>query len=192
MPNPILRAGPFASASDSFLDEPETLSSSIVPVNCAINDWVNDSWKFLLQSTGNYDLPFREDGYYDGWDVVFEGRRYTGDGFEDLGGTGPSSGVSGFVRYRFRYQAAVDATIRLSANATAVSDTGGLCNVEVTIGGEKIIDETHPILIDIDEDITLPASVVPNLVFIDVTAEAYAGNNVNAYINGGINLSVPE
>ena len=39
----ILRAGPFASSSDSFLDEPVTPSVSIVPVNCA-NDTSSSAW----------------------------------------------------------------------------------------------------------------------------------------------------
>ena len=39
----ILRAGPFASSSDSFLNEPVTPSVSIVPVNCA-NDTSSSAW----------------------------------------------------------------------------------------------------------------------------------------------------
>lgn len=48
MPNAILRAGPFASSSNSFLDEPGTPSSSFIPVTCA-NDTSSSvwPWKYL-------------------------------------------------------------------------------------------------------------------------------------------------
>lgn len=179
MANPILRAGPFASASDSFLDEPETPVATIVPVNCATNDWVNDSWKLHLESTGIYDMPFREDGYYDGLP--------SGDSFLDQ----TVGGAEGFVRYAFRYQAAVDATLNIDASASATSLGGGVCDIEVTVGGELIIDETNPVLVEIDEDINLPASVVPKLVFIDVRAEAFSAGTNSTTVQGSLSISVP-
>jgi len=39
----ILRAGPFASSSDSFLDEPTTATLGTYPVNCA-NDTSSSAW----------------------------------------------------------------------------------------------------------------------------------------------------
>ena len=180
MSDKILRAGPFASASDSFLDEPETPVATIVPVNCATNDWVNDSWKLHLESTGDYDLPFREDGYYDGLP--------SSDSFSDL----TVGGAEGFVRYAFRYQAAVDATLRVQAFSTIASSIGGgVCDIEATVGDTLVIDETDPAELTVDQNITLPASVVPKLVYIDVRAEAFSAGTNSTIVQGSLSISVP-
>jgi hypothetical protein len=59
----ILRAGPFANSTDSFLDEPAAAPSNIdgatLPVNCAnysgSSDW---SWKYLKISTAGSASEF--------------------------------------------------------------------------------------------------------------------------------------
>tara|TARA_E500000318_G_C3444947_1_gene166561 strand:- start:11 stop:649 length:639 start_codon:yes stop_codon:yes gene_type:complete len=43
MPNAILRAGPFASSSNSFLNEPNPFDSNIYPVNCS-NNTSSSTW----------------------------------------------------------------------------------------------------------------------------------------------------
>lgn len=70
MPNAILRAGPFASTSSSFLNEPNPFDGSIHPVNCA-NDISSSAWPWKYnesisktltthtgcESTPNGDVP---------------------------------------------------------------------------------------------------------------------------------------
>lgn len=70
MPNAILRAGPFASTSSSFLNEPNPFDGGIHPVNCA-NDISSPFWPWRYnksisktlethtgcESTPNGDVP---------------------------------------------------------------------------------------------------------------------------------------
>ena len=65
MPNAILRAGPFASSSDSFLDKPDPAVYDIFPVNCA-NDTSSSTWpwrynksvnKLITRHTGCEETP---------------------------------------------------------------------------------------------------------------------------------------
>ena len=54
MPNAILRAGPFASSSDRFLNEPDEPSPSILPVNCA-NDTSSSAWPWKYNEVKTTD-----------------------------------------------------------------------------------------------------------------------------------------
>lgn len=50
MPIPILRAGPYASSTDSFISTPpvpQSFNDLVLPVNCNQRDWANDTWKAL-------------------------------------------------------------------------------------------------------------------------------------------------
>ena len=46
----ILRAGPWATPTDSFVDEPDNFDTlpDQSPVNCALNDWTGVTWKALF------------------------------------------------------------------------------------------------------------------------------------------------
>jgi len=65
MPNAILRAGPFANSSNSFLNEPNPFDSNIYPVNCS-NNTSSSTWlwkynesigKTLIAHTGCESTP---------------------------------------------------------------------------------------------------------------------------------------
>ena len=61
----ILRAGPFASSSDSFLDEPTAATRSTLPVNCA-KDTSSSSWPwkcYVLVDGSNDDLESYLSGF---------------------------------------------------------------------------------------------------------------------------------
>ena len=158
----ILRAGPFGSILDFFVDEPTTPNALNLPINCAKDDsstnWV---WKFLQ------DLPTAALTYEDGLVDIDES-------FVDP--------VSEVIIVRWRYQAAEDFTLNLSYNITASTTGDGFDDSQVRIRIDvNGVEEFSDIDTDSDdtgtgratsaslvgtESITLPASVVPSIVFI--------------------------
>ena len=78
MPNAILRAGPFASSSDSFLNEPSPFDSNINPVNCA-NDTSSSTWPWRYNDVVNKVL------------TTHTGCEFTPNGFEPVTSTSTSS-----------------------------------------------------------------------------------------------------
>ena len=158
----ILRAGPFASSTDSFLDEPVTPSSAAVPVNCAMNDWLNDGWKAaqyinILKYEGGYLQSLT---YESGPNIVISRTLdYTTD-------------VDGTLYLRFRYQATEDAEFTFTYSA------GGVFN-EAIVSIDGIVEfadlGSPPFLDPISgsEVITLPATVLPSLVSVSVGSTTY-------------------
>lgn len=176
MPTPILRAGPFASSSDSFLNEPDPIVATTVPVNCGVNNWVSDSWKAYVSCTGQTtdyleNLPQT---------VSFS-----------LSGVGDQDGQ---IQFAFRYQAAADTAINIDADCAAASLSGTLTRIEIVVGSTTVYDVSNTggsSSVSFDDDVSLPASVLPALAVVIITAEASSsGTNVNTS-SGSITVSVP-
>jgi hypothetical protein len=189
MPNPILRAGPFASSSDSFLDEPDPIVATTVPVNCATNDWANDTWKAyteVLTVSGGVTDPNGEDR-------------------EDYEGTLPDSfsynissvgNQSGRIQFAFRYQAAVDFDINVDAEANADGNLqSASASVQVSVNGTLVVDEqvssSGAVSASYDNDITLPASVTPALVAIIVSSSTNPTGPVTTSADASLEISLP-
>lgn len=155
----ILRAGPFASSTDSFLNEPGTPTDLTVPVNCAMSDWVNHSWKAF--------------------------KRIETDGFSFSYVDGPTVGASWSVEdiiasgfMSFMYQAAVDTTFNLSYSITGDGIQGA--SISVSVDGSFVFfdsDDGSPASVSGTETIDLPATVVPILVFISGTSALSGGGS---------------
>jgi hypothetical protein len=160
----ILRAGPFASSTDSFLDEPETITVfSPLPVNCAMSDWVNHSWRALKIIAENDDIIRT---YEDGPTLEAS--------FDD-----PGSFVFGFAGIQFMYQAAEDTTFTVTYSADTV--TMGSSEFFVDVDGSNVFNDTASPSISGTETIALPATVVP--------VEVIVGIGVNASGTGMIEVS---
>lgn len=189
MPTPILRAGPFASSSDSFLDEPDPIVATTVPVNCATNDWANDTWKAYV------DVSTESGGVTDP----------NGEDREDYDGTLPDSfsydissvgDQDGDITFAFRYQAAVDFDINVDAEANA---DGGLdsafASIEVLVDGTLVVDEVDSgsgtVSVSYDDDITIPASVTPALVAIIIRSSTTVYGPVTSSADASLDISVP-
>ena len=146
----IRRAGPWASSTDSYLDAPDSFveNPSQSPVNCALVDWVGDTWKTLWRKYA--------DNTYDSGETAAIGEEVT---------MSTTSGQSDFIEMVFYYQAvnSFDIDLNTSSNPDDGFSTGdktwqystiesgaGDFNLEFTDG-----DET--------ETITLPASTLGSL-----------------------------
>ena len=150
----ILRAGPFASSTDSFLDEPVTPSRSTpLPVNCAMNDWVNDSWRAKKEIL--YFLVFGPDDET----VTYEDGPTLEASFAGGGGEYFSAAV-----IEFMYQAAEDTTFTVTYAASGPDP-----QFNVSVGGENVSSDTGTSSISGTETITLPAAVVPAAVNVNIT-----------------------
>ena len=151
----ILRAGPFATSADSFLDEPVTPSlSSALPVNCAMNDWVVDSWR--ARKSIAYVLLFDPDDVT----VTYEDGPTLGASFA------PHPSASELVseaKITFRYQAVEDTTFSVTYSASGTDP-----EIDVRVGGLSVFTDLGISSISGTETITLPATVVPSEVSVAV------------------------
>ena len=122
MNNEILRAGPYAEASGkqySFLNKPEIPTSSILPVNCAMLNWVQDSWQLACRKAFTIDDPPYGDGsveYLNG-PVVFE--RVTSTGADPNGFNGCA------IDFLFKTQSVVPFQVKVTATGTSTEDNAG-------------------------------------------------------------------
>lgn len=186
MPTPILRAGPFASSSDSFLDEPYPIVATTVPVNCATNDWVNDTWKAYTEVlTVSGGVTTRDEEDYDG--TLPDSFSY------NISSVGNQSGR---IQFAFRYQAAVDFDINIDAEANANTSVGvSTTSIEVSVNGTLVVNELDDGSgvrgVSYDDDITIPASVTPALVAIIVQSSSSVGGPVTASADASLEISVP-
>ena len=162
----ILRAGPFATSSSSFLDEPVTPTFSTLPVNCAKDttstDWPWRHYQVSTNVTKSYEngLPSLTDSSSGGNDEIINGSIY------------------------FMYQAVEAFTMELSYTASA-STAGGFfdtseVSINVFVGGNFLFGESdsdtdasgQPTSASISgtETINLPASVLPKIVRLSIDA----------------------
>lgn len=176
---PILRAGPFASGSDSFVDEPSTPVLATLPVNCATNDWLTGSasdraWKaFVDKQALDNDDP-ADDVNTQTYDGRLNSTELLDDNF-----------FTADIIYAFKYQAALETGVQVSAIATA--DTGGgtdpitgdpltgTSRVRITVDGSVIVDQSDTDAessVTVNQFISMPVSVVPKEVKIEVLADA--------------------
>ena len=165
----ILRAGPFASSLDSFLDEPVAPVGSELPVNCA-KDTTSTNWPWRYYQISTNVTASYETGLPSLTDASIN--------------TGPIESVQG--SFSFRYQAAEAFTMELSYSASG-STSGGFFDVSnagilVTVGETIVFDDSdsdsdtegsgRPTSASISgvETIDLPASVLPLLVLVSISA----------------------
>jgi len=164
-----LRAGPFGSSSNSFLDEPVSASRLVVPINGAMSGNANWVWKHYLGKNiteGNDEVTTRS--YEDGLpnESAFA---------EESGGNSSAS-----LDLRWRYQAVSDFTISvnydLEASATLGSGDGGVF-ITVTVDGVEEFsasDEQQGVTsvsLSGIEDISIPNTddSPPKLIEVDVS-----------------------
>ena len=163
----ILRAGPFATSSSSFLDEPVTPTFSTLPVNCA-KDTTSTDWPWRhYQASTNVTMSY-ENGLPS---LTDSSTSATAE--EEVGGG-----------FSFRYQAAEAFTMELSYSASA-STAGGFfdtseVSMNVFLGGNFLFGESdsdtdasgQPTSASISgtETINLPASVLPKIVRLSIEA----------------------
>lgn len=164
MPNAILKAGPFASSSSSFLNEPNPLVyhgidlNEAVPVNCAsafpFRSYISKEF-FGLGNNANIQLKE--------------------SGSELINASNENQQFSHILFAMFRYQAAIDFDVKLnyviSASATDAT-VSYLVTKKIGTNDEEEIEKvtshslgsSGPINSDQEVVISLAASVVPRFV----------------------------
>ena len=172
----ILRAGPFAMTTTSpgkfFQDEPDSASISVLPVNCAMNNWASSPWRtFFDTSDGILDSVSGYGGYDTGVSGSFSITKTA-----NSGGANPARLHSSRVTFIFRTQAVVPFNVNVTASASQPSGEPGL--ITFTLSGVSISDE---------EQATISASITAsnpgaNITFfpfgLQVTNQAQDGLNI--------------
>ena len=177
MPNAILRAGPFAGTSGSFVNEPVSASNSTLPVNCAGNAWVSDNWKSYVKTRGSISTGTGTtivENYQNGPTLEVE---VSSNGVvQNPSGTEPEES---FVEFRFSYQAAVSFTVRFTATVTRLSTTSSgdqsVSSQFIANGVNVSIADTEGTPTTVTKDITLSASVVPTSVTASIESFSIEG-----------------
>ena len=150
----ILRAGPFATSADSFIDEPEATGLfSASPVNCAMKHWVVDSWR--ARKSIAYILIFDPDDVT----VTYEDGPNLGASFAENFGALVSE-----AKINFMYQAVEDTTFSVTYEVASGTDP----EFNVDVGGSRVFTDSGLSSISGTETITLPATVVPSEVTVVV------------------------
>ena len=185
MPNPILRAGPFATSSDSFVDEPTPAVSNKVPVNCATNDWASGTvWKAYRDIFGDIlgsNTEILAPAYADSLPQTYS--------FTINSDAADSDDAR--ITFNFAYQAAVDTTINIDASASS-SNTSDEVRIQIVRNGTAIENLTATGVsasVSYDDDFPLPASVVPTIVQIEVFADCGSFSSAESG-SGSITVSV--
>ena len=160
----ILRAGPFAISTDSFLDEPVTpTQSSALPVNCAMNDWVVDSWRakkrilYLIGLAPDDETVTYEDGPTLGASFVVK----------------PGAFLSA-AAIEFMYQAVEDTTFSVTYSASGTDP-----QLSVAVGGSNVFTDSGTSSISGTETITLPAAIVPSAVNVNITTDSAGTGSIS-------------
>ena len=176
----ILRAGPFARAAiipgKFFQDEPDSASISVLPVNCAMNNWASGPWRtFFTTSDGILDAISGYEGYDTGVSGSFSITKTA-----NSGGANPARLHSSRVTFSFRTQAVVPFNVNVTASASQPSGEPGF--ITFLLSGVSLSDE---------EQATISASITAsnpgaNITFfpaefpffLQVTNEAQDGLNI--------------
>jgi hypothetical protein len=141
----ILRAGPFATSDNPstgkfFQDEPDSASNSVLPVNCAMNNWASSPWRtFFTTSDGILDAVSGYEGYDTGVSGSFSITKTA-----NSGGANPGGFHSSKVSFSFRTQAVVPFNANVTASASQPSGGGG--TIIFTVNGVSISDEEQAII----------------------------------------------
>ena len=155
MPNAILRAGPFATSSDFFVDEPGSAIESTVPVNCAMNNWTSNNWKLMSKKVFTTDSPPFSDSsiaYLNGPSVSQS---------TNSAGIDPGGFTSCSILFEFRTQSAVEFDIKVSASASATNGTGS-AGFEFSIINQTTVEETGSTFSN-SQTVTIQPSVLPRI-----------------------------
>ena len=174
MPNAILRAGPFASSSDSFLNQPDEPSALIDPVNCA-NNTSSSNWpwryndivgKNLTTHTGCESTP--------GGDVPVTSVSNTNTvltktvtGNFSINSSASSNRLTQLaISLSFKYQAAQSFNIKVTFSGTASVSGGAVFTDDISFEDSQT---TSPITssgsINSSVTRTLSAAVLPTQYF---------------------------
>lgn len=122
MNNEILRAGPYAEASGqqySFLNKPEIPTSSILPVNCAMVNWVQDSWQLACTKGFTTDNPPYGDGSVEYLNGPVVSERVTSTGADPNGFNGCA------IAFLFKTQSVVPFQVKVTATGNSTEDNAG-------------------------------------------------------------------
>jgi hypothetical protein len=181
----ILRAGPFASSSDSFLDEPTAATRSTLPVNCA-KDTSSSSWPwkcYVLVDGSNDDL----ESYLSGFQSVSR----TKSGSILLG-----NDMEVEVSFEFYVQCLSDITFTMAYNLSATSPAFPFSGAGVYWGANGFSDsdarsteDGTPVTASLSgsKTITIPASTKPQKVSFFAFAES--GGNIEDS-TGSVSISL--
>ena len=158
MPNDILRAGPFGQISgggttiNSYVQQPEVgeESNSIVPINCAMNNWSNDSWKIMRQKGFTTGSPPYGDESIEYLSDTFplsqnEKIKITQEAIDT--GTNPNGFGGSSITFRFMTQATAEFDIKVIAEAVGdVSNlsVSGADSVQFGTGSRTITTTVQP------------------------------------------------
>ena len=157
MPNDILRAGPFGQIGrgttiDSYVQQPEEGEESnvIIPINCAMNNWSNDSWKLMCQKGFTTGSPPYGDGSIEYPSDTFplsqnEKIKITQEAIDT--GTDPSGFAGSSITFRFMTQATAEFDIKVIAEAVGdVSNlsVSGADSVQFGTGSRTITTTVQP------------------------------------------------
>lgn len=166
---PIKRAGPFASYSDSFLDEPTSVTPFVLPVNCAKS--YSPTWPFKGYVLEIVDPVVIREGYFTepSVEILSEGYEATGD-------------------LRFYYQAAAATTIEVEYNITVSnsSNQSVMAHFRAYVGGSLEYDDSDSGIsiggVGGTISLNLPEAVVPMLV--KLSGYAYGGGlEIDIFLN---------
>jgi hypothetical protein len=154
----ILRAGPFASFSNYFLDEPSPLVYDLSPVNCALDtSSSNWPWKSLRRKrTQNSDLRSIQSGLPN----------------ESITGTGTRVTSGLLVLSNWRYQATEPFSFDVTYSGSTTSNSSGnygFAYFYVDVDYIRLYsDSSSSGSIGATTTINLPASVTPTNVTVGV------------------------
>ena len=167
----VLRAGPFGSESgygSMHQDEPASAQSDPLPVNCALVDWTNDSWRAVKRVREN-----------DGTAVYSYITSPTASSSFTVSG-GSFSGLS----FNFLYQAAIATSLTVTYSVTSTG-FGSDVTVSAFADGVGFTDSKTAILPDETVSIsgspvlTLPIAIRPIRVSITAGASLSGGGTIS-------------
>ena len=167
----ILRAGPFASSSDSFLDVPTTVTSSTLPVNCA-KDTSSSSWPwkcYVLVDGSNNDL----ESYLSGFQSISRNKS---------GSIPAGDNLRVEVSFEFYVQCSSDITFTMAYNLSAISPAYPFSTASVGVSANGFGDSDNraddgtgtgvTASLSGSETITISASTKPQKVFFSVSGQS--------------------
>jgi len=174
---PVLRIGPYASTTDYSLNQPASATLNVLPVNCAMGNWENDSWKsFVSKSSAPVDFYQTN---------LPQSHSYTDSDVD----------ASGLIRVAFAYQASVATTMNIVASATATALTTGLTfsQIRIDVGAatpvNQIDDNANTTSESFSGDVSLPKAITPTRVVILVQSGKFgsgSGDTIN--ITGSLSI----